>query len=68
MLELDDKTSDEDQRIDEDEQQELNEELYDRLMESIDKTWRSFDIDNGRTDLKAFKKIMVNVARDQGLY
>jgi hypothetical protein len=62
-----DKNSDEipyDEQIEEDEQPDLNEELYDKLMTSINELWADFDIDNGVIDLGEFKQVMIEVARD----
>lgn len=42
-----------------DQQPELNEELYNRLMASIQKIWLNFDIDNGMIGEQDFKTIMV---------
>ena len=52
----------------EEEQPELDEELYDKLMTSIQSLWVDFDIENGLIDQKQFKEIMTQVASDQGLY
>jgi len=49
-------------------QPELNEELYDKLMMSINEMWPAFNIEEGTINLDGFKQIMTKVAEHQGLY
>lgn len=55
------------QNLTEDEDPELNEELYDRLMVSIEAVWPHFDIDNGVIKKHTFKKVMTRIADHQGV-
>lgn len=54
--------------MDEEEEQQLNVELYDNLMVSINNLWPEFDIDNGVVGFEEFKSLMKNIAIDQGVY
>lgn len=37
-------------------------------MGSINKIWPGFDIESGVVEMEEFKRVMVQVAQDQGLY
>ena len=46
---------------------ELNDALYEKLMNSISEVWHDFDIDEGTIGLQQFKEVMLAVADHQGL-
>jgi hypothetical protein len=35
---------------------------------SFGKVWPGFDVDHGLIDINEFKRVMIQVAQDQGLY
>ena len=45
------------------EEENLNEALYDKLMESINQVWSDFQLEDGVIDNQNFKSIMTKVAR-----
>lgn len=55
-----------DEELSEDEN--LNEELYDSLMETIQRVWPSFELTEGLIDIDDFKEVMVDIAKDQQLF
>jgi hypothetical protein len=64
------KTEDEQQNEEGDlsENEDLNEELYDSLMVSINEVWPTFALQDGLIDIEDYKTVMVEVAHRQGLY
>jgi len=44
--------------------EEINEEIYNKMITSISKEWPTFDQFEGKVSLKQFQSVMIKIAKD----